>query len=121
DIPQIPDIFVLGFRNYRCIHGVMQKRRGEGVREVHLNFTDCRAQLDAVVTWVRSDDQGGAWCVLVWNEWRMHNHNADGCDHIRGMNDLPAEGPVADNIGVLADAGAGSRQIANYASNALGE
>ncbi|OWZ06081.1 Serine protease [Phytophthora megakarya] len=35
------------------------------------------------------------------------------------MNDLPAEGSVADKIGVLADAGAGSHQITNYALNAL--
>ncbi|OWY98353.1 hypothetical protein PHMEG_00030900, partial [Phytophthora megakarya] len=121
DMPQIPDRFVLGFRNYRCTHGVMQKGRGEGVREAHLNFTDCKARFDAVVTWVPSADLGGAWCVLVRNEWRMHNHHADGGDRIRGMNDLPAEGSVADNIGVLANACAGSRQIANYASNALGE
>ncbi|OWZ21344.1 hypothetical protein PHMEG_0004128 [Phytophthora megakarya] len=68
-----------------------------------------------------SSHQRVAWCVLVRNEWRMRNHHPTGGRRIRGMNDLPAEGYVADNIGVLVNAGAGSRQITNYASNSLAQ
>ncbi|KAE8950719.1 hypothetical protein PF011_g33164 [Phytophthora fragariae] len=50
----------------------------------------------------------------------MHNHHADKGKRVRGINDVPADGPVADHIAALADAGAGSKQIASYATSELG-
>ncbi|KAE8984176.1 hypothetical protein PR002_g23029 [Phytophthora rubi] len=121
DGPEIPADFTFGFRNFRCIHGVMQASRGDGVRDSHVNFTDCKARFDACVSRVKTADGGQVWCVIVKNEWRLHNHHSEQGRRVRGINDLPSEGPVADSIAILADAGAGSQQIASYATAELGE
>ncbi|KAL3667350.1 hypothetical protein V7S43_007576 [Phytophthora oleae] len=112
----IPEKFKHGFKNYRCIHGVMQASRGGGTRDAKLNFTDCKARFDAVVSKVTTEGAGSTWCILLKNEWREHNHCKDKGRRVRGVNDVPYEGPVADSIAVLADVGTGSRQIASYAS-----
>ncbi|KAE9306124.1 hypothetical protein PR003_g21320 [Phytophthora rubi] len=121
DGPEIPADFTFGFRNFRCIHGVMQASRGDGVRDSHVNFTDCKARFDACVSRVKTADGGQVWCVIVKNEWRLHNHHSEQGRRVRGINDLPSEGPVADSIAILADAGAGSQQIASYATAELGQ
>ncbi|KAE9264237.1 hypothetical protein PR003_g32872, partial [Phytophthora rubi] len=118
---QIPDASEFGFKNFRCIHGVMQASRDGGVRESKVNFTDCRALFDAVVTRVDTKEKQMVWCILIKNEWGMHNHHADKGKRVRGINDVPADGPVADHIAALADAGAGSKQIASYATSELGQ
>ncbi|KAE9077073.1 hypothetical protein PF007_g24384 [Phytophthora fragariae] len=118
---QIPDAFEFGFKNFRCIHGVMQASRDGGVGESKVNFTDCKALFDAVVTRVDTKQKQMVWCILIKNEWGMHNHHADKGKRVRGINDVPADGPVADHIAALADAGAGSKQIASYATSELGQ
>ncbi|KAE9135016.1 hypothetical protein PF010_g2257 [Phytophthora fragariae] len=81
--------------------------RGGGVRESKVNFTDCKARFDAVVTRVETKEKQMVWCILIKNEWGMHNHHADKGKRVRGINDVPADGPVADHIAALADAGGG--------------
>ncbi|KAE9287212.1 hypothetical protein PF008_g26469 [Phytophthora fragariae] len=121
DRMQIPDAFEFGFKNFRCIHGVMQASRDGGVGESKVNFTDCKALFDAVVTRVDTKQKQMVWCILIKNEWGMHNHHADKGKRVRGINDVPADGPVADHIAALADAGAGSKQIASYVTSELGK
>ncbi|KAE9273100.1 hypothetical protein PR003_g30000, partial [Phytophthora rubi] len=99
----------------------MKASRGGGVRESKVNFTDCKARFDAVVARVETKEKQMVWCILIKNEWGMHNHHADKGKRVRGINDVPADGPVADHIAALADAGAGSKQIASYATSELGQ
>ncbi|KAE9022365.1 hypothetical protein PR001_g13158 [Phytophthora rubi] len=70
---------------------------------------------------VETKEKQMVWCILIKNEWGMHNHHADKGKRVRGINDVPADGPVADHIAALADAGAGSKQIASYATSELGQ
>ncbi|KAE9085442.1 hypothetical protein PF007_g21141 [Phytophthora fragariae] len=56
---------------------------------------------------VETKEKQMVWCILIKNEWEMHNHHADKGKRVRGINDVPADGPVADHIAALADAGGG--------------
>ncbi|KAE8997013.1 hypothetical protein PR002_g19146 [Phytophthora rubi] len=104
DGPEIPADFIFGFRSFRCIHDVMQASRGDGVRDSHVNFTDCKARFDAFVTRVTTADGGQVWAG-VFEE----------------STTCTSGGPVADNVAVLADADTGSQQMASYATAELGE
>ncbi|KAE9007789.1 hypothetical protein PR002_g16091, partial [Phytophthora rubi] len=73
----------------------MKASRGGGVRESKVNFTDCKARFDAVVARVETKEKQMVWCILIKNEWGMHNHHADKGKRVRGINDVPADGPVA--------------------------
>ncbi|OWZ08097.1 Sedoheptulokinase, partial [Phytophthora megakarya] len=41
--------FHRSFVNYRCRHGVHQKRRGKGKRNTDVNYTGCRARFDVAI------------------------------------------------------------------------
>ncbi|KAF4032833.1 hypothetical protein GN244_ATG15239 [Phytophthora infestans] len=118
---EIPVSFTYGFKNLRCAHGFTQPSRASGDREAHSNYTGCEARFDAFVTLVSTSREGKVWSILVKNEWRLHNYHAETSRAVRGNQEVPSEGPLADNIADLSDAGAGSRQIAAYASSELGE
>ncbi|KAF4131065.1 hypothetical protein GN958_ATG19700 [Phytophthora infestans] len=119
--PKIPVSFTYRLKNFRCAHGVTQPSRSSGDQEAHSNYTDCEARFVAFVTLVSTPHEGKVWPLLVKNEWRLHNHHAETIRTVRGIREVLVEGSLADNIAVLSDAGAGSRQIAAYALRELGE
>ncbi|ETL26463.1 hypothetical protein L916_19877 [Phytophthora nicotianae] len=61
------------FVNYRCKHGVHQERRGNGKRNVDVNFTGCRARFDLVLMNLAWSGERPRHCFVVMKEWRMHN------------------------------------------------
>ncbi|KAE9022002.1 hypothetical protein PF010_g20027 [Phytophthora fragariae] len=89
----------------------MQASRSDGFRESHGNFTDCKERIDAFVTRVETADAGRVWCKIVKSELRMHNYHSEQGRYVRGIDDMPSDGSVADNIAVLADASARSKNM----------
>ncbi|KAF4028780.1 hypothetical protein GN244_ATG19522 [Phytophthora infestans] len=116
-----PSQFTYGFKTFRCAQGGTQPSRASGDREAHSNYTGCEARCDAFVTLVSTSSEGKVWSILVKNEWRLHNNHAGTIRAVCRIREVPSEGPLADNIAVLSDAGAGFRQIASYAFSELGE
>ncbi|KAG3178792.1 hypothetical protein PC128_g16248 [Phytophthora cactorum] len=112
DAAEIPQDVKYWLKRYRCIHGVIQPSRGGGVRDAYVNFTDCKARFDVAVTKVKIEDDSAVWCIIAKNEWRTHNHHMDAVPRVRWANNLSKKGAVMDSIAIIADAGAGPRQIA---------
>ncbi|RLN91438.1 hypothetical protein BBJ28_00021791 [Nothophytophthora sp. Chile5] len=113
---KMPPSLGFGFRNFCCIHGVVQASRSKGDWNTSFQYTGCRARFDAEAMNVVTADNAPRWRVLVKNESRQHNHRTE---FPAKVADISEDREMMSNVAVFADANASSREIAGYVSGEI--
>ncbi|OWY97135.1 Sedoheptulokinase [Phytophthora megakarya] len=113
--------FHRNFVNYRCRHGVHQKRRGKGKRNTDVNYTGCRARFDVAIQNVASAGSQPRHRLVVLNEWRLLNHPTEIAGKAAKVKDVPVEGIVAQTVAALHDSNTSSGKIDGFMSEELGK
>ncbi|RLN53846.1 hypothetical protein BBJ28_00022879, partial [Nothophytophthora sp. Chile5] len=117
---QMPTNVKFSFRTFRCKCSIYQPPRGKGDRDTRTNYTGCEARFTARLQNIAVDGHKPHWRILIEDEFRLHNHPTLSTAANEGVRTMPTEGEVIDQVGVLADANATSKEISGYLSRELG-
>ncbi|ETM46222.1 hypothetical protein L914_08837 [Phytophthora nicotianae] len=95
-------------------------KNGGGKRNASVNFTGCPARFDLELMNVAPPGKPPRHRLIVYNEWRMHNHTTEISGATVGVKELPTQGVVAQTVSALHDCNASSGKIAGSMSEELG-